>query len=336
MEKRRLGSSDLFLSVLGIGCWQFGGGSYWGQQSQEDVNQVVHKALDSGVNYFDTAELYNNGDSEISLGIALQGRRDEAVIGSKIDPLHMAPSKLREHCELSLRRLQTDYIDVYMVHWPVNPSHGFDIREAYGTLGRLKEEGKIRYIGVSNHGISQLKQVRATGVSVNVNELAYNLLSRAIESELLPYCVKDQLGVIAYMPLQQGILSGKYDTLNEIKPLHARTRHFHHTRGEGARHGEDGAEAEVNKALQEIMEVTNELGISMAALSLSWVISNKDIASTIVGSRNIRQLEANIQGVYTKLSEETIAKLNGITGPVLDKLGASPDYYENRNSSRIY
>lgn len=336
MEKRRLGNSDLFVGVLGVGCWQFGGGSYWGKQNQEDVNKVVHRAIDYGANFFDTAEVYNNGASETSLGLALKGRRGETVIGSKIDPLHMSPDTLRKHCESSLRRLQTDYIDLYMIHWPVKASQDIDLSEACRTLDDLREEGKIRYVGVSNHGISQLQQLKAAGFMIQANELTYNLMSRAIEAELLPYCVEEKLGIIAYMPLMQGLLSGKYDDLDQLKPLHARTRHFHHSRGEGSRHDEEGAEQEVIQALREIKSTALELGVAVSTLALAWAIANEHIATTIVGSRNTQQLEENIQAVSVKLDSGTVKKLDSITTPVFEKLGSSPDYYENRNNGRIY
>lgn len=334
MLKRKLGASNISVSVMGIGCWQFGGGNYWGPQSQQDVDRVVHQALDAGVNFFDTAEMYNDGDSETSLGIALRGRRSEAVIGSKIAPSHMQPEAVRRHCEQSLKRLGTDYLDLYMVHWPMEAEQP-QIREAFLTLQSLQQEGKIRSIGLSNHGVGQMRQVRDTGAAFIANELAYNLLSRAIEASLLPYCMREQIGVIAYMPLQQGLLTGKYASLDEVKPMLARSRHFHHSRGEGSRHGEDGAEEEINRALPELQLIAEEQGISLSELSLAWVIANPGIASTIVGCRNEQQLQANLQGARITLDPAVIERLNRITDPVLGKLGSSPDYYENRANSRI-
>lgn len=334
MQKRKLGDSNISVSVIGIGCWQFGGGQYWGPQNQQDVNQVVHQALDAGVNFFDTAELYNDGDSEVSLGIALQGRRSEAVIGSKISPSNMQPATLRQHCEQSLNRLGTDFLDLYMVHWPMTsePQH---VQEAFHTLQSLQQEGKIRHIGLSNHGIGQMRQVRDTGTAFVANELPYNLLSRAIEVELLPHCMQEQIGVIAYMPLQQGLLTGKYASTDEVKPMLARSRHFHHLSGDGTRHGEDGAEVEINSALPELAIIAGELGISISELALAWVIANPAISTTIVGCRNEQQLKMNLQGAYITLDPAVIERLNKMTEPVLDKLGSSPDYYENRAKSRI-
>jgi len=193
MERRRCGKSDLELSVLGIGCWSFGGGEYWGAQEEGDVRAVVHTALDHGINYFDTAEGYNEGRSEESLGKALGGRRHEAVIGTKVSPSNAEPAVLRAHCEDSLRRLQTDCIDLYMVHWPITR---YSVEDAFGTLRTLQSEGKIRSIGVSNFGVQQLSEALTTGARIDVNQLCYNLLSRAIEVEILPLCRQQGIGVL--------------------------------------------------------------------------------------------------------------------------------------------
>lgn len=348
MERRILGKSDLDLSVLGMGCWQFGGGSYWGAQSQKDVDTVVSEALDIGINYFDTAEVYNDGASEESLGLALKGKRTKAIIGTKITPANLYPSRIKEHCEASLTRLGTDYIDLYMVHWPISPQsiahftqdenkikNPPSLVEAFAALDQMRKEGKIRYIGISNHGINQMEEVIRTGVPFVANELAYNLFSRAIEESILPFCIHQDIGVIGYMPLQQGLLSGKYADFDTIKPMQARSRHFHYTRGTGTRHGELGAEEEIRKALIEIQKIADDLEVSVAALSLSWVISQKSLTTTIVGSRNKEQLAINVQGTLFKLSQDVIAKINQVTEPVLRKLGSNPDYYESRHNSRI-
>ncbi|NHN30448.1 aldo/keto reductase [Paenibacillus agricola] len=348
MKKRRLGNSDLEVSILGVGCFQFGGGSYWGPQDLKDVEDVVHRALDTGINYFDTAEVYNEGESERALGLALKGRRDQAIIGSKVTTANIEPAKLRAHCEDSLRRLGTDYMDLYMLHWPLNPlsvkHYSSDeqlmanlpsVQEVFNTLHDLKKEGKIRHIGISNHGVQQMGEVLATQVPVVANELAYNLLSRAIESELVPYCAEKQIGVIAYMPLQQGLLTGKYSTLDEVRPMLARTRHFHHSRTD-SRHGEEGAELETGEAIRAIIAIAAELQVSPSVLSLAWVMANEHMATTIVGSRNLAHLHANVQGASLQLDHNTMTRLNDATEQLRLVLGNNPDYWENRNDSRIF
>ena len=164
MELRECGRSGLKLPVLGLGCWAFGGGEYWGQRHvQSDVDAVVRRAFDLGVRYFDTAEVYNDGRSEASLGEALRGLpRDQVLVGTKVSPAHVQPDVLPRRCEASLRRLGTDSIDIYMVHWPITSRsiRHFDARlevcpavdEAFAALLRLQEQGKVRHVGVSNFG----------------------------------------------------------------------------------------------------------------------------------------------------------------------------------------
>lgn len=348
MEKRRLGNSDLYLSVIGMGCWQYGGGAYWGEQNQQDVNDVVARAIDIGINYFDTAEVYNDGESETSLGLALKGKRDKVMIGSKISPSNTRYKDLVAHCDASLRRLQTDYLDLYMLHWPINSlsvahftnnSQMIDqppnVHEVMESLSSLQKQGKIRHIGISNHGVLQMEELGKHRQMIAANELAYNLFSRAIEQDILPYCNEHDIGVIAYMPLQQGLLTGKYQSADEIKPMQARSRHFHHSRGQGTRHGEEGAEQEIFSAVREINKLAGEWGVNTSTLSLAWVLANPGITTTIVGSRNIQQLELNSEGARCKLSSEVIERLNRITEPTLARLGNNPDYYENRQLSRI-
>jgi aryl-alcohol dehydrogenase-like predicted oxidoreductase len=196
MEKRLCKNSGLELSVLGTGCWTFGGGTYWGDQNQKDVNEVVHESVRLGINYFDTAEAYNEGRSESSLGEAIAGiPRDKFLIGTKVSPSNCYPNTLMEHCEASLKRLNTDYIDLYMIHWPIHP-HSIrhftndvaiiqnppEIESAIETLRKLKQQGKIRNYGVSNFSQSRLNNLPLHEISVN--ELPYNLLCRAIEMAL--------------------------------------------------------------------------------------------------------------------------------------------------------
>lgn len=180
MERRRCGKHDFTLPVLGLGCWSFGGGSYWGPVDQADVNQVVRFAVDHGCNFFDTAEAYNGGSSESALGAAIAGiARDTIVIATKISPHHTQRKQLIEHCEASLRRLRTDYIDLYMVHWPIT-AHSIrhfttdsipipSAAEAFDALAELQAQGKIRHVGVANFGGAKLDEALSSGVEILVN-----------------------------------------------------------------------------------------------------------------------------------------------------------------------
>ena len=323
MEKRVVGKSGIEISVMGIGGWSYGGGVYWGPQAQEDVDAVAHAALDHGINFFDTAEGYNEGRSEEAVGRALKGRRGEAVVATKISPNNTEPTVLREHCDASLRRLQTDYIDIYIVHWPITDH---SVEDAFATLNALKEEGKIRSIGVSNFGVEQLSEAIATGVQIDVNQLCYNLLSRAIELEILPLCQQHGMGILGYMPLLQGLLTGMYKTAEELPPVHARFRQFRGDR-ERAGHGEEGAEEEMFAAVEGIRKVAEAEGVPMSRLAIAWTIAKPGITCELVGTRNLSELEQNLHVASLSLSHETIAKLDEITTPLLQKLGGNADYF---------
>jgi aryl-alcohol dehydrogenase-like predicted oxidoreductase len=330
MERRTCGNTGISLSVLGIGCWSFGGGDYWGAQDQSEVNAVVHHALDRGINYFDTAEAYNDGRSEESLGLALKTRRSEAIIGTKVPPNHTEPSVLRQHCEASLQRLQTDTIDIYMIHWPITDH---SVEAAFATLQALQAEGKIRSIGVSNFGARQLSEALATGVRIDANQYGYNLLSRAIEIDLLPACSRLGIGILAYMPLLQGLLTGKYASADEMPAARTRTRHFRGDRP-GSRHGEAGAEAETFAAIAGIRDIARQLHVPMAHLALAWILSRPEITCVLAGIRSLAQLDENAAGVALQLAPAVIGQLNRLTEPLLHRLGSSPDYYQGRDHGR--
>jgi len=350
MEVRQCGKSDLKLSVVGIGCWAFGGdeGDYWGAQDQSDVNALVRRAVEVGINYFDTAELYNNGRSEASLGVAIKGvPRDQVIIGSKVTPAHCYHDTLIASCEASLRRLDTDYIDLYMIHWPLHPhsirhvtndeaviNNPPTIQEAAAALLKLQQQGKIRHIGVSNFGKARLDDILATGVQVVANQLHYSLFARAIEGELLPYCQQVGIGILGYMTILQGILAGKFKTLAEIPAPRRRTRHFHHSSTPLSRHGEEGAEAEMQEALTQLHALADEVQMPMAQLAIRWAFANPGITSALVGARNVAQLEENARAGAESLSTELVARLNEITRPLKEKLGPSPDYYEHTSKDR--
>jgi aryl-alcohol dehydrogenase-like predicted oxidoreductase len=356
VRTRRLGKDGPQVSILGAGTWSYGGGSYWGEQAQEDVNAVVAKAIDLGVNYFDTAEMYNDGASETSLGIAFSGRRDEIIIGTKLSPSNCQPDAIRAHLDASLERLQTDHVDIYMLHWPIEP-HAIEhftadeatianppsVATAMETLAELREEGKIGYIGVSNHGVEQMAEILDTGVEIVCNEMMYNLFARAIEAEILPFCARRGIGVIGYMALLQGILAGAYEHPDQVPPAQAHSRHFAQERGwdeinnkNWSRHGESGCEQEMDAAMATLRELSSNEGISVAQLAIAWAMDNENIATTLVGSRNVKELEENVAAVEYQMSENVRAALDEASMPIWEKLGNNPDYYENPSVSRIH
>ena len=345
MEMRRCGNSALALPALGMGCWSFGGGEYWGEQPQGGVNDLVRRALQLGVNYFDTAEAYNEGRSEMSLGIALKGvPRDKVIVGTKVSPNHVQPQALPRHCEDSLKRLGTDYLDLYMVHWPItlhSIRHFTDetiacpsVEDAFGALRRLQDQGKVRFIGVSNFAAPKLKEALATGATFAVNELPYSLLARAIEWETLPFCRAQGIGAIGYFSLQQGLLADVYGTLDEVPKWQRRSRHFDSRKNPEARHGEVGAEEETNTALSGIRGLAEELGLTMPQVALKWAAANESISCVLAGSRSMLELEDNVQAVNAPLPPEALEKLDEITRPLNEKLGPSFDYYERSGNDR--
>ena len=348
MFYRQCPAADLQLSSLGLGCWEFGGGEYWGDTDQASANAIVSCAVEHGINYFDTAEAYNDGRSERALGLAIRGLpRERLIIGTKVSPNHCYPETLVDHCHASLQRLGTDYIDLYMVHWPINrvslghftgdasvAPHLPCVEDMCATLNRLKQEGKIRRIGVSNFGIGPLQQMIDLGCGVAVNELPYGLLTRAIELEVLPACRKAGIGVIGYMPLLQGLLADIYPTLDDVPPWQRRTRHFNAAFPNGSRHGGAGIEAETAQAIADIRKIARDCGLTMPVLALKWAMVNPDVTCILTGTRKPRELEENVQSVNDPLPEDIIGRLNTVTLPVLQALGPSFDYYEHPDNDR--
>jgi myo-inositol catabolism protein IolS len=260
VEQRECGRSGLTLSVLGLGCWAFGGGEYWGPVEQSDVDAVVRRAFELGITYFDTAEVYNDGRSEASLGRAIGGLpREQVVIGTKVSPAHVQPDVLPGRCDASLRRLGTDYIDIYMVHCRSRRARSVtSMRSSRSVLPWTtpmrrwrgsRSRARLRHIGVSNFARPRLEEALAYCPNLAVNELPYNLLSRAIEWEALPASRELGLGVIGYMALLQGVLADLYPTLDDIPAWQRRTRHFDARKTAAARHGLWGEEHAMQQTL---------------------------------------------------------------------------------------
>jgi myo-inositol catabolism protein IolS len=344
IESRPCGVFDLKLPALGMGCWAYGGGDYWGPQSQKDVDDVVHLAVRHGCNFFDTAEVYNKGASEESLGRALSGiPRDQVIIGTKVNPSNCAPETLVQHCDASLQRLRTDYVDIYMVHWPIT-AHSIrhfapentpvpNVADAFAALDHLHQQGKIRFIGVSNFGRTKLDEALATGAKIAINELPYSLLTRAIELEILPYCRDRGIGVLGYMALMQGVLGDIYPTLADVPLWRRRSRHFN-SRTPQCRHGLPGVEAETNAALHRIRQIAKGNGMTLPEIALKWALAGNGVTTSLCGSRTIRQLELNLKAAAEPLALELIQQLNCATQDLLTELGPSFDYYENPTNDR--
>ncbi len=330
MQYKNLGSTDIKVSEFALGCWPFAGGSVWGPQDDDMSVATVHAALDKGITFFDTAEGYNDDShSEEVLGRALVGRRDEAVIATKISPPHLVPSEVEATCNASLERLQTDYIDLYQIHWP---NHDVAVADTMTELLKLKDSGKIRSIGVCNFGVVDLTDILASGEIVT-DQLPYNLLWRPIEVEILPKCRENNIGLICYSPLAQGLLTGRYASADEVPDGLSRSRLFSGSRPL-AIHEEDGCETEVFEAIEGVKAVADRLGEHPAKVSLAWVRAQQGITSLLVGARSPEELDLNIPAFEYQLSADVEAELTAITEPVKNHLGSNTDMWHGTNRMR--
>jgi aryl-alcohol dehydrogenase-like predicted oxidoreductase len=324
MEYRKLGRTDITVSVVAMGCWVLAGDATWGRQDEVDSIATVRAGLDAGVNFFDTAEGYGGGDSESVLGRALAGRRQEAVIATKVSRSNLSAHEVRQACEGSLERLQTDYIDLYQVHWP---SRTVPLEETMGALERLREQGKVRAIGVCNFGVGDLADLLAVK-RVETNQLPYSLLWRAIEYEIKPICVDEDMGILCYSPLAQGLLTGKFSSPDEVPEGRARTRHFSSNRPQ-ARHGEAGRETETFAAVEEIRRIGSEIGEPMAKVALAWLSHQPGVTSAIAGARTPEQIRKNAQAGDLALSPDVVKGLSEVTDELKHRLGPNPDPWQS-------
>lgn len=330
MRYTNLGSTDIEVSRMALGCWPFAGGTVWGPQDDADSISAVHAALGNGVSFFDTAEGYDDdSNSEEVLGRALVGRRAEAVIATKVSANNLRPEDVKSHCEASLQRMQTDYIDLYQIHWP---NHDVDVADTMSALLELQREGKVRAIGVSNFGVVDLTEVLEYDTVVT-DQLPYNLLWRAIEFEIQPLCVARDVGLICYSPLAQGMLAGRYDNADEVPPGLSRSRHFSSER-ELAIHGESGQEAETFAAIAMVKEIAGSIGAHPATASLAWVLSRPGVTSLLVGARNAREVELNLPAFEYELSSDVESQLSHATETLKNALGASPDMWHSPGRMR--
>jgi myo-inositol catabolism protein IolS len=324
MRYCKLGKTDLPVSVIAMGCWALAGDATWGPQEEAESLATVHAALDAGVNFFDTAEGYGGGDSESVLGRALVGRRSEAVIATKVSRANLSALEVQQACEHSLRRLQTDYIDLYQIHWP---SRTVPLDETMDALERLREQGKVRAIGVCNFGKGDLADLLQTS-RVESNQLPYSLLWRAIEYEIQQSCVDENLGILCYSPLAQGLLTGKFATPDDVPEGRARIRLFSDDRPM-ARHGDSGCEDEVFSALDKIWPICVALGQPMAQVALGWVLHQPGVTSVIAGARTPEQMRRNAEAADLALSAETMAHLAQATQEVKDCVGPNADLWQS-------
>lgn len=325
MRYRKLGQTDLNVSVICQGTWSLATrDKFWDGQDRADSVAAIRAGLDAGVNFFDTAPAYGDGESEEILGEALGARRREAIVATKVAPADLEPDRLRLSCERSLCALRTDCIDLYQIHWP---NKSLPLEPALETLEALCREGKIRHVGVSNFGAGYLADAIRIG-RIETNQVPYSLLWRAVEFEIRPVCVAHRIGILCYNPLAQGLLTGKFRTADEVPEKRARTRLFSSKR-KLTRHGETGCEEETFAVLAEIGEMARERGVSMGHLSLAWLLGQPAIASAVVGARNAAQAADNAAAAEIELDEAFVSRLSRITEPVKQAIGCNADPWEH-------
>lgn len=328
MERTVFAGTGIEVSRISLGTWAFGGDPMWGVQDDRESVAVVSAALDAGIDFIDTAAGYADGRSEEVLGRALAGRRDRAVIATKVYGT-LAGAPLIEACEASLRRLGTDYVDAYYLHWP---NHDIPIAESLEGLIRLKTEGKIRAAGICNFGpvdLADLKAAKDAGVVV-LHQLPYSLFWRAIEYDILPATRAMGLDVVAYSVLAQGLLAGRYSAVDDVpQSLHA-TRFY----GDGP-HGDPGAESEVFAALPGLRRLADEAGVSLADLAIQWALAQPGVAVVLTGARTVAEIEANAKALDRKVDPAALTAATALSEPVKARLGPNPDMWMAGEKSRF-
>ncbi len=316
MEYRQLGGSGLRIPVLSFGTATFGGkGDFfktWGNTQVEDASRLVHLCLDAGVNMFDTANTYSRGVSEEILGEALSGLRDKVIISTKgtfsmgegVNDYGSSRYHITRQCEESLRRLKTDYIDIYHMH-------GFDtntpIEETLKTLDNLVTSGKVRYIACSNfsgwHLMKSLSVSERYGWSKYVAHQAYySLLNREFEWELMPLGIDQKVGTLVWSPLSAGKLTGKF---RRNQPMPSETRI-----AQGGGQGPQPSNEFFYNLIDVLDEISKETGKSIAQVSLNWLLQRPTVVNIIVGARNEEQLKQNLGAVGWNLTREQVNRLD--------------------------
>jgi aryl-alcohol dehydrogenase-like predicted oxidoreductase len=310
----QLGNKDIRLSAIGLGTWAIGGGDYkygWGAQDDKDSIATIHRALELGVNWIDTAPVYGDGHSEKIIGQALKGKRDSVFISTKCG-VRMAENKndlafnlkkqsIRKELEASLKRLKVDVIDLYQIHIP-QPEE--DLLEAWATLAELEKEGKIRCTGVSNFTIEQLKQIQSVHSAAFIQP-EYSILAPGIEDEMLGYCSKQNIGIISYSPMYRGLLTGKF-TKKRAENL---PNDDNRLTLENFKEPYLSANLQLVELLRSIAEKNNK---TVAQLAIAWVLRRPEITSAIVGARKPSQIEQTAPAGDWVLSGKEISEIKAI------------------------
>jgi len=314
MQKRRLGSSDLQITIIGFGAWAIGGGGWngsMGPQDEGDSIPAIHAAIDHGINWIDTAALYGLGHSEEVIARALKGRAPRPYVFTKCERVWDADRRvgaclkaqsIRKECEDSLRRLQTDVIDLYQIHWP-EPDE--DIEEGWEEMSRLQKEGKVRYIGVSNFNVSQMRRVQAIAPITSLQP-PYSIVTRQIEKEILPFIIEQKVGAIVYSPMSAGLLTGSM----------TRERVANFAEEDWRRNLVNFQEPLLSRNLrlvERLREIGKRHGRNPGEVAIAWALHHPAVTGAIVGFRSAKQAAGVIGAADFRLSSAEIAEIESAT-----------------------
>lgn len=313
MQTRRLGNTELVLSRIGLGTWALGGGDWtfsWGPQDDALSVKTVHRALELGINWIDTAPVYGLGHSEEVVGRTLKGMKARPLVATKCGRCWGSDRKIysclkrpsiRAEAEASLRRLGIEVIDLYQIHWP-QPDE--DIEEGWAAVAELVREGKVRYAGVSNFSLAQLERIRPIHPVASVQP-PYSMLARGVEADLLPYCREHQIGVVAYSPMQKGLLTGKV-TPEWVAQLPADD---HRRNDPQFRPPRLAANIELAASLRRLAE---SRGRSASQAAIAWVLRRPEVTAAIVGARKPSQIEETAPAADWELSPDDLATIDAL------------------------
>jgi aryl-alcohol dehydrogenase-like predicted oxidoreductase len=311
MNTKQLGNSDLSITRLGLGTWAIGGSGWqfaWGAQDDRESILAIREALDAGINWIDTAAVYGLGHSEEIVARALKGVSEKPYVFTKCSMVwgedrqikrSLKADSVRRECEASLRRLGVERIDLYQVHWPEPDT---EIEEGWTELAKLKEEGKIRYLGVSNFNVSQMKRAQAIAPITSLQP-PYSLVNRKVENEILPYAARENIGVIAYSPMASGLLTGAM-TRERIAAL---------PDDDWRKRNPNYQEPSLSRNLclvRRLRDIGIRRGFSAGEVAVAWVLRNPAVTAAIVGARKPGQIKGVLGAARLELSDADLAEID--------------------------
>lgn len=297
MKFRKLGQSDLNCSVIGLGTWGMAG-SFWGKVDDDQSIATIRAGLEAGINLIDTAPVYGDGHSEEVVGRALEGlKREDIVLATKCGRFTCETEKIRQELETSLKRLKTDYIDLYQVHWPDDK---VPFEETFGELENMRKQGKIRYIGVSNFSVEQTEEASKYCQIVSTQP-QYSLLVRDIEKDILPYCVEKNIGILSYGSIGAGALTGKFKEKPVFKEDDERASFYTFFQEQNW--------PKTKQMIDTLEEIAASHGKPTVHAAINWVLKQKGISVALVGARTPEQVRMNSQAADWELTDEENAKI---------------------------